>query len=261
MNRAAAPRLSVNLNKVALLRNARRTGIPDIVAFVTLARDAGADGITLHPRPDERHVRRDDVARIADAMAPWRPGFELNIEGYPDERLLAIADEVRPEQCTLVPDAPDAFTSEEGWRLDDRDARRLELPIRRLAGLGTRIVLFVGPDPAVAARAGDFGAAAIEIYTGGYAEAARQGRPAALLAAASATAEAARRIGLAVNVGHDLDLVNIPALVAAVPGIAEASIGHALTADALVRGFVPTVAAYKAALASPSPGPASSGPG
>lgn len=107
-----ATRLSVNINKVALLRNSRRTGVPDVLRFAALARDAGADGITVHPRPDERHIRREDVLALARLMEPWRPDFELNIEGYPDERLLEIARAVRPEQCTLVPHTPDVLTSE-----------------------------------------------------------------------------------------------------------------------------------------------------
>ena len=250
-------RLSVNLNKIALLRNARLTGIPDPAAFVPLAHAAGADGITLHPRPDERHVRQGDVAAIADAMGAWRPGFELNIEGYPDARLLAIAETVRPEQCTLVPDAPDAFTSDEGWRLDEGDRAVLAPAIRRLAAIGARVVLFVAPDPARVADALALGAGGIEIYTGGYAAACRAvrengvrdaSRADAVLDACRATVAAARAAGLAVNVGHDLDLTNIPALVSACGGFDEASIGHALTADALVLGFGPAVAAYKQAL-------------
>jgi pyridoxine 5-phosphate synthase len=106
------PRLSVNLNKVALLRNSRRTGVPDVLHFATLARSAGADGITVHPRPDERHIRFDDVLALTELIRPWRPGFELNLEGYPDERFLSLCARVRPEQCTLVPDAAVAFTSE-----------------------------------------------------------------------------------------------------------------------------------------------------
>src|ERR1700758_69810 len=116
-NLAAMPRLSVNLNKVALLRNSRRTGVPDVMRFGRIAHDAGADGLTMHPRPDERHIRRDDVLGAARMMEPWRPGFEPNIEGYPDERLLDLVRQVKPEQCTLVPDAPGVLTSEEGWTL------------------------------------------------------------------------------------------------------------------------------------------------
>jgi len=117
------PRLSVNLNKIALLRNSRRTGVPDVLRFAALARSAGADGITLHPRPDERHIRSDDVFALAELTRPWRPSFELNLEGYPDARFLTLCARVRPEQCTLVPDAPTAFSSEEGWKLDDNDTQ------------------------------------------------------------------------------------------------------------------------------------------
>src|SRR5215469_10016749 len=114
-------RLSVNLNKIALLRNSRRTGVPDLIEFARIAHDAGADGITVHPRPDERHIRGSDVPALAELMRPWRPQFELNIEGYPDERLFEIVAAVRPEQCTLVPDPPGVLTSEEGWKLGNDD--------------------------------------------------------------------------------------------------------------------------------------------
>src|SRR6516162_4335927 len=114
-------RLSVNLNKVALLRNSRRTGVPDVLKFAAIAKEAGAAGLTVHPRPDERHIRRDDVFGLAGLMQPWRPAIELNIEGYPDKRLLEIVAAVRPEQCTLVPDSPDAFTSESGWRFGNEE--------------------------------------------------------------------------------------------------------------------------------------------
>jgi pyridoxine 5-phosphate synthase len=117
-NLAVMSRLSVNLNKIALLRNSRRTGVPDVMRFGRIAHDAGADGLTAHPRPDERHIRRTDLFALAELMKPWRPGFELNLEGYPDRRFLDIVAAVKPEQCTLVPDCPDAFTSEEGWKLD-----------------------------------------------------------------------------------------------------------------------------------------------
>src|SRR5713101_5862356 len=114
-------RLSVNLNKIALLRNSRHTGVPDVLKFARIAHDAGAQGLTVHPRPDERHIRGADVPALAQLMQPWRPACELNIEGYPDARLLEIVRAVRPEQCTLVPDGPGVLTSEEGWKLDRRD--------------------------------------------------------------------------------------------------------------------------------------------
>jgi pyridoxine 5-phosphate synthase len=244
------PRLSVNLNKIALLRNSRRTGVPDVRRFGRIAHDAGADGLTMHPRPDERHIRRDDVVAIAEMMRPWRPGFELNIEGYPDERLLDLVRQVTPEQCTLVPDAPGVLTSEEGWKLGPEERVLVLRTLAALKATGTRVILFVDPDPAVVERVRDIGAAGIEIYTGGYAAGFRAGNPGALRAACAATAARAGELGLMVNIGHDLNLDNIPPLVAAMPGFAEASIGHELTADALVMGFTAAVRAYRAALNS-----------
>src|SRR6266851_2582516 len=214
-------RLSVNLNKIALLRNSRHTGVPDVLKFARIAHDAGADGLTVHPRPDERHIRRSDVPALAELMKPWRPACELNIEGYPDARLLDIVREVRAEQCTLVPDLPGAFTSEEGWKLDNRDTPIVKPAVAELKRLGCRVILFLDPDPGVVARE---------------------------LQACAMTAARAREQGLVVNAGHDLNLDNLPALVAAIPFLAEASIGHELTADALVIGFAAAIQAYKAAL-------------
>lgn len=243
-------RLSVNLNKVALLRNSRRTGVPDLLHFARIALEAGAQGITVHPRPDERHIRGSDVPALAAVLAPYPAEVEFNIEGYPDDRLMTILQQVRPAQCTLVPDAPDAFTSEEGWHLDAAQ-RALAVPaIAAIKALGCRVVLFIDPDPAAPARAKDAGADGVEIYTGSYAAAFRSGDPAPLLDAIARTARAADGLGLVVNAGHDLNLHNIPPLMGAVPFLAEASIGHELTADALERGFGPTVAAYAAALRS-----------
>ncbi len=242
-------RLSVNLNKIALLRNSRHTGVPDVLRFAAIAHDAGADGLTVHPRPDERHIRGSDVPALAALMRPWRPGCELNIEGYPDERLLAIVREVRPEQCTLVPDPPGAFTSEEGWKLDGGDDRVVRPAVAELKRLGCRVILFVDPDPAAVERVPASGADGVEIYTGTYAAAFRRGAAAAERAACAATAARAAALGLVVNAGHDLNLDNLPGLVAALPTLAEASIGHELTADALVIGFAAAVKAYKAALA------------
>jgi pyridoxine 5-phosphate synthase len=241
-------RLSVNLNKIALLRNSRHTGVPDVLNFARIAHDAGADGITVHPRPDERHIRRSDVPAIAQLMQPWRPACELNIEGYPDERLMEIVREVRPEQCTLVPDPPGAFTSEEGWKLDNRDVPEVNKAVAELKRLGCRVILFVDPDPSVVDRVPGTGADGIEIYTGAYSAAFRAGDSAKELRACVETAARARRCGLVVNAGHDLNLDNLPDLVAAMPFLAEASIGHELTADALEIGFAAAVKAYKAAL-------------
>src|SRR5579884_3077088 len=169
-------RLSVNLNKIALLRNSRRTGVPDVLHFGRLAHDAGAHGLTVHPRPDERHIRRADVPALAELMRPWRPGFELNIEGYPDERLIEIVREVRPEQCTLVPDSPSVLTSEEGWKLGNRDTPLVTKAVAELKALGCRVILFVDPDPGVIDRVPATGADGIEIYTGTYAGAVRAGK-------------------------------------------------------------------------------------
>jgi pyridoxine 5-phosphate synthase len=244
----AMARLSVNLNKIALLRNSRHTGVPDVLSFARIAHDAGADGLTVHPRPDERHIRRSDVPALARLMQPWRPACELNIEGYPDARLLDIVREVRPEQCTLVPDPPGAFTSEDGWKLDNRDTPIVKPAIAELKRLGCRVILFLDPDPAVVERVPGSGADGIEIYTGGYAAAFRAGNSTAELQACAATGARARERGLVVNAGHDLNLDNLPPLVAAMPFLAEASIGHELTADALVMGFAAAIKAYKAAL-------------
>jgi pyridoxine 5-phosphate synthase len=242
-------RLSVNLNKVALLRNSRRTGVPDLARFARIALESGAAGLTVHPRPDERHIRRSDVPMLAELMRPRRPAIELNIEGYPDDRLLDILRDARPEQCTLVPDAPDAFTSEEGWQLDAGQMALARGAVAAIKGLGCRVILFIDPDPAVPARVKAAGADGVEIYTGAYAAAFRTGQHDPILAAIGETARAAAALGLVVNAGHDLNLLNIPPLMEAVPFLAEASIGHELTADALEMGFSATVAAYAAALA------------
>ena len=241
-------RLSVNLNKIALLRNSRHTGIPDVAAFARLAIAAGAHGITIHPRPDERHIRARDVTDLASAIASARPGFELNVEGRPDARLLELIEAVRPEQCTLVPDAPAAFTSENGWDLTPTEVAELKPMIEYLRGRGSRVILFVDPAPEVVRLVRATGADGIEIYTGTYADAYRRGDYSAALSACVATAAAARQAGLIVNVGHDLNLHNLPPLIATIGDLAEASIGHELTADALILGFAQTIKAYAAAL-------------
>ena len=241
-------RLSVNLNKIALLRNSRRTGVPDIARFARIALASGAEGLTVHPRPDERHIRRSDVTMLADLMRADRPGREFNIEGYPEDRFLALLRQVRPAQCTLVPDSPDAFTSEEGWTLDAGQMALAQYAVAAIKHLGCRVILFADPDPAVVARIRQTGADGVEIYTGAYAAAFREGTHVPLLRAIAETARTARDAGLTVNAGHDLNLRNIPPLMEAVPFLSEASIGHELTADALESGFGPAVAAYTQAL-------------
>ena len=241
-------RLSVNLNKVALLRNSRHTGVPDVCRFATIAKDAGADGITVHPRPDERHIRGSDVTALVELMRGWRPAVELNIEGYPDQRLVDIVRAARPEQCTLVPDSPDAFTSESGWTLGNEDIALLRPAIAALKETGCRVILFTDPGFRDLDRVRPTGADGIEIYTGGYAAAFRNGDIVEALADCVSTAQRAVDIGLTVNVGHDLSLENLPAFVTDMPPIHEASIGHELTADALELGFAAAVKAYRAAL-------------
>jgi pyridoxine 5-phosphate synthase len=229
----AMARLSVNLNKIALLRNSRRTGVPDLARFARLSLESGAQGLTVHPRPDERHIRSTDVPMLAALMGARRPAMEFNIEGYPDERFMQILRDVRPEQATLVPDAPEAFTSEEGWKLDPDQAALAGPAIAAIKALGCRAILFIDPDPSVIDRARAVGADGVELYTGFYATAFRDGDPAPVLAQIAATAAAAAQARLVVNAGHDLNLRNIPPLMRAVPFLAEASIGHELTADAL----------------------------
>jgi pyridoxine 5-phosphate synthase len=241
-------RLSVNLNKVALLRNSRHTGVPDVLHFAQIALASGAEGLTVHPRPDERHIRGADVPALATLLKRYPPSIEFNIEGYPDQRLMTLLEATRPAQCTLVPDAPNAFTSEEGWKLDAAQRDVVEPAIAQIKALGCRVVLFIDPDPAIPARVKQSGADGVEIYTGSYAAAYRAGSHAGLLASIGEAARAAQQHDLIVNAGHDLNLLNIPSLMEVVPFLAEASIGHELTSDALERGFGPTVTAYAAAL-------------
>ncbi len=244
-------RLSVNLNKIALLRNARRTGVPDLLHFARLVHHAGAHGITVHPRPDERHIRRADVPALAALIAPWRPGFEFNIEGYPTPGFLDLVAGVAPEQVTLVPDPPGVLTSEEGWRLAETEIAAMRAVVDRLHAHRSRVILFIDPDPRAVAPVRETGADGVEIYTGGYATAFREGQPQSLHDACAATARAAAQLGLVVNVGHDLNLLNLPPLLTSLPPIAEASIGHELTADALLRGWEAAIVAYRDVLAGP----------
>jgi pyridoxine 5-phosphate synthase len=242
-------RLSVNLNKIALLRNTRALGIPDLTRAARIALDAGAHGITVHPRPDERHIRGADVPVLA-AQVRARPGVEFNIEGNPYHNLLEHALASRPDQCTLVPDALDAATSDHGWDLE-RHATRLRPIVGGLRELGIRVSLFLDPDPEQMARAAALGAQRVELYTESWARAHASPDPAVRSAAALRYATAARAAlaaGLGINAGHDLNRDNLPDLVAAIPGLEEVSIGHALIADALELGLSATVRAYLAAI-------------
>lgn len=236
-------RLSVNLNKVALLRNSRSLGIPAVATAARIALDAGAHGITVHPRPDARHIRSSDVHELAQLLRAW-PTAEFNIEGNPFEPpLLELAHAVRPQQCTLVPDAPDALTSDHGWDLA-RDGGRLQAAVAGLKALGIRVSLFMDPLPATMAAAAKLGADRVELYTEPYARNFGTAQQAAVLAQYAAAARSAQGAGLGVNAGHDLNRDNLPAFLAAVSGVAEVSIGHALIADALELGLAATVRDY-----------------
>lgn len=235
--------LSVNVNKVALLRNTRHLGIPSVVRLATIALDAGAAGITVHPRPDERHIRASDVHEIAD-MLRSRPGAEYNIEGNPFHNLMDFVRAVRPHQCTLVPDSEGQFTSDHGWDLA-ADGERLRPLIDEAHALGVRVSLFMDAEPDAMAAARAIGADRIELYTEPYAAA--HSTPAerdVQLARFAAAARAAHAAGLEVNAGHDLNRDNLTHFLRAVPGVAEVSIGHALVADALELGMAATVREY-----------------
>jgi pyridoxine 5-phosphate synthase len=238
--------LSVNLNKIALLRNTRALGIPSVSKFAAIALEAGADGITVHPRPDGRHVRGEDVRELAALLAKW-PAAEFNIEGNPFHQLMDYVREVRPQQCTFVPDETGAFTSDHGWDLA-RDAQRLGPIIDEARSLGVRVSLFMDPEPAAMAMAREVGAERVELYTEPYAHAFGTGEQAPQLARYRAAAEAAQAVGLGVNAGHDLNRGNLTPFLTAVPGVLEVSIGHALTADALEFGMSATVRMYLAAI-------------
>lgn len=240
-------RLSVNLNKIALLRNARPLDIPSVTRMATIALDAGAHGITVHPRPDSRHIRADDVLALSKLLAT-RSDREFNIEGNPFHNVMELVQAVRPHQCTLVPDDPGASTSDHGWNLG-RDADRLRPVIDQLHAWGVRVSLFMDPDPDAMAAAVAVGADRIELYTEPYANAWMAGAADASLALYTATARAATVAGLGINAGHDLSLDNLPPFLSAVPGVLEVSIGHALTADALELGMAGAVRAYLDAIA------------
>jgi pyridoxine 5-phosphate synthase len=234
--------LSVNVNKVALLRNTRHLGIPSVAHAATLCLQAGADGITVHPRPDERHIRAHDVHDIAALLKDW-PQAEYNIEGNPFHNLMAFVREVRPQQCTFVPDSEGQFTSDHGWDLA-ADGVRLRPLIAECRALGVRVSLFMDPLPEAMPLARAVGAHRVELYTEPYAAAhgqAGEGRQLARFAAAAAAAQAQ---GLGVNAGHDLNRDNLADFLCAVPGVLEVSIGHALMADALELGLPETVRAY-----------------
>ncbi|MEM7576673.1 MAG: pyridoxine 5'-phosphate synthase [Planctomycetota bacterium] len=250
-------KLSVNVNKVALLRNARHGQVPSVVDVSRLALEAGAAGITVHPRPDARHIRRSDVAELATLLREndFRER-EFNIEGNPLDTsprlgggtLMDVIAEAKPTQATLVPDSPEQSTSDHGFALrDDAVVAELKPIVGELKAMGCRVSLFVDPDEVAAARAVETGADRVELYTEGYAQAFGTVQQETVLERFVAAAHAARAAGLGVNAGHDLNLDNLGPFVAALSGVGgvdEVSIGHALVADALIMGMDATVRAY-----------------
>ncbi len=240
-------RLSVNLNAVAQLRNRRNLPWPSVTGIARLVLEAGAHGITVHPRPDERHIRRSDVFELAELLRGEFPGIEFNVEGYPSPDFLDLVEAVKPDQVTLVPDAPEQATSDHGW--DIKASRTvLDPAIDRLKDRGMRVSLFIDQDERVPEHAFDAGADRVEIYTAPYGSAKDNDAIVRNLAEMAATARAAQALGLGVNAGHDLTLLNLPAFQRAVPDVLEVSIGHAITADALIMGFPEAVRRYLAAL-------------
>ena len=238
--------LSVNLNKVALVRNTRHLGIPSVTRAATLCLQAGAHGITVHPRPDARHIRAEDVRELAALLKAW-PGAEFNIEGNPFHNLMDFVRELRPHQCTFVPDSEGQFTSDHGWDLA-KDGARVQPLIAEARALGVRVSLFMDADARAIPLARGVGADRVELYTEPYAAAWGTPQHAAQLRRFADAAQAAHAAGLGVNAGHDLNRDNLPDFLAAVPGVLEVSIGHALVADALEMGYAATVRAYLAAM-------------
>jgi pyridoxine 5-phosphate synthase len=246
--------LSVNLNKVAVLRNSRGGDEPDLLRAARTCLDAGAHGITVHPRPDARHARADDVYALAELTRAY--GVEFNLEGNPFAPprpgypgFLALCEQARPAQATLVPDGDAQLTSDHGFDLE-RDHARLAPLVAAYRAAGARVSLFVDAGVRGLAQAAAIGVDRIELYTGPFAEAHAAGDAGAALAACAATAREAAALGLGVNAGHDLSQANLGDFLAAVPGVAEVSIGHALIGEALYAGLEPTVRAYLRILAT-----------
>ena len=242
-----APHLSVNVNKVALLRNTRHLGIPSVIRAATLCLQAGAAGITVHPRPDARHIRASDVVELATLMQDW-PDREFNVEGNPFHNLMQVVSDLRARdlpvhQVTFVPDSEGQFTSDHGWSFP-ADAARLQPIIEQAHAWGLRVSLFMDAEPSAMPAAKAVRADRIELYTEPYAAAWGTVDQDAQLQRFAVAAQAAVDVGLGVNAGHDLNLHNLAAFARAVPGLLEVSIGHALIADALELGYDATVREY-----------------
>lgn len=230
-------RLSVNINKIATLRNARGGNNPDLIKVAIDCERFGAQGITVHPRPDERHIRYDDVLALKDIVTT-----EFNIEGYPDERYLELIEKVRPDQATLVPDPPEVLTSNAGWDTINKGDFLIEI-IKQIKGLGIRVSLFIEPDLSMIKAASETGTDRVELYTEMYAKDYFQNREQAVKPYTLA-ADKAKELGLGINAGHDLDLNNLGFLKKSIPFLDEVSIGHALISDALYLGLDNTIKSY-----------------
>jgi pyridoxine 5-phosphate synthase len=230
-------RLSVNINKIATLRNARGGNNPDVVKAAIDCERFGAQGITVHPRPDERHIRYSDVISLKKSV-----NTEFNIEGYPDDRYLKLIKEVLPEQATLVPDEPGAITSNEGWDTL-KHASFLKDVVQQIKSLGVRVSVFVDPSPRMIEGAAKVSADRVELYTEPYAQEYHVRKEVAVKPYIE-SASIARKAGLGVNAGHDLDLNNLKYLVQCIPELDEVSIGHALICDALYYGLENTIQLY-----------------
>ena len=237
--------LSVNVNKVALLRNSRNIDIPSVTRTAQICLEAGANGITVHPRPDKRHIRPGDVYDLSQMLT-----VEFNIEGNPfagpeDDYpgFMELVERVKPDQCTLVPDAPEQLTSDHGWDIE-KDLDRVKPKIDKLKSLGIRVSLFMDPNFPQIELAAKTGADRIELYTEPYASAFKIGQEDQWLEIYATAAQTAQENGLGVNAGHDLNLENLGAFVSTVPNVLEVSIGHALISEALEMGLSETVKAY-----------------
>ncbi len=233
--------LSVNVNKIALLRNSRGRNFPDVLYFVRRLIGLGVKGITVHPRQDERHITRRDVVEITALLRDF-PGVEFNIEGFPSPEFMELIARVKPAQCTLVPDAPDQLTSDHGWNIA-ANSEMLREVLGRLRALGVRSSLFLDPDPQAVELVPSVGADRIELYTESYAEAFGTARESDVFEAYRATAQRAHDLRIGLNAGHDLDLRNL-GLFLQIPGILEVSIGHALVVESLEMGIDHVVREY-----------------
>lgn len=240
-------KLSVNVNAIAFLRNRRDVPWPSVVGLARTALLAGAHGITVHPRPDERHIRRGDVADLRMMLRSEFPQAEFNIEGYPDQRFIALCEAELPDQVTLVPDDPTQSTSDHGWNFA-RDEAVLKTTITRLHKSKMRVSVFVDPDAAAPKQAKAVGADRVEIYTGPYGGAMEPKAIEHELAKVVACGKEAGMAGIDLNAGHDLTRLNLPPLVQALPNLAEVSIGHAITGDALTYGMAETVRLFRNAI-------------